>query len=286
METIQFTKMQGIGNDYIYIDCHERVPRNLASLAREMSDRHYGVGGDGIILIMPSSEADFKMRIFNADGTEARMCGNGARCVAKYVYDNKLTYQHHITLETLSGVKHLFLKPGSDGFVETVTVDMGLPSLLTKEIPVETTFETFVAQPVHINHLNNDVYITAVSMGNPHAVVFIDNVEDFDISIWGPAIEHHTLFPDRVNVEFVQVINRNEIRMRVWERGSGVTKACGTGACASVVAAVTNGLCDNKVRVILDGGGLMVEIDDTNGHVMMTGSATTVFVGQYVRKSV
>lgn len=286
METIQFTKMQGIGNDYIYIDCHRHVPSNLASLSREMSDRHCGVGGDGIILIMPSSEADFKMRIFNADGTEARMCGNGARCVAKYVYDNKLTSKHHLTLETLSGVKHLFLKPGDDGLVESVTVDMGLPSLLTKEIPVDTEVETFVNRNVHIENPDRDISITAVSMGNPHAVVFVDDVENFDVSMWGELLERHPLFPDRVNVEFVQVINRQEIRMRVWERGSGITMACGTGACASVVGAVINNLCDNDVLVHLDGGNLHIHWDPNDGHVMMTGPATTVFTGQYERKSV
>ncbi len=283
MEHINFTKMQGLGNDYIYVNCLNGCPANLASLSREMSDRHTGVGGDGIILILPSSDADFKMRIFNADGSEARMCGNGARCVAKYVYDNNLTKKLHVTLETLSGVKHLFLKPGHDGLVESVTVDMGLPSLLTKEIPVDSCSETFVDEPVAVDD-DTVLKFTAVSMGNPHAVCFVDSHSAVDIEYVGRAVEFNRLFPDRVNVEFAQILSRRDIRMRVWERGSGVTMACGTGACATVVAAVVNNFADRHVIVHLDGGDLTVEWREADNHVYMTGPAVTVFNGVYKRQ--
>ena len=267
MEPILFTKMQGIGNDYVYIDCLSSCPRNLASLSREMSDRHYGVGGDGIILILPSCEADFKMRIFNADGSEALMCGNGARCVAKYVYDNNLTHSTHVTLETLSGVKHLFLKPGHDGLIESVTVDMGLPSLLTEHLPVDDCLTA-----------------TAVSMGNPHAVIFVDDADKADVATIGKRTEIHPYFPDRTNVEFVSVMSPTDLRMRVWERGSGITLACGTGACASLVAANVCGLTGRQATIHLDGGKLDVVWDESTGHVMLTGPATTVFKGTYFRQ--
>jgi len=282
MELISFTKMQGIGNDYVYIDCLSSCPGNLASLSREMSDRHNGVGGDGIILILPSGEADFKMRIFNADGSEARMCGNGARCVAKYVYDNSLTHKLHLTLETNSGVKHLYLKPGDDGLIESVTVDMGIPSLLTKEIPVNSPCDTFIDQPVDIEGVT--LHVTAVSVGNPHAVVFVDNIDTVDVETLGRRLEHHELFPERVNVEFAQVNASGDITMRVWERGSGVTMACGTGACAAFVAANVTGRSAGASTIHLDGGDLYVGIDSADGHVMMTGPATTVFTGQYIRQ--
>lgn len=283
MEHIKFTKMEGIGNDYVYIDCLHSCPPDLASLSREISDRHCGVGGDGMILILPSGEADFKMRIFNADGTEARMCGNGARCVAKYVYDNQLTDKLHVTLETASGVKHLFLKPGHDGLVESVTVDMGLPSLLTREIPVACPDDTFVDRPVTAG--DTTVRLTAVSMGNPHAVITVDSIDNVDVESIGRAIEHDPLFPDRTNVEFVQVVSPGELRMRVWERGSGVTRACGTGACASVVATVVNGLSERRATVHLDGGDLDIHWDEATGHVMMTGPARRVFTGTYTRQN-
>ncbi len=274
--------MQGIGNDYIYVNCLTTCPDNLASLSREMSDRHLGVGGDGIILILPSGEADFKMRIFNADGSEARMCGNGARCVAKYVYDNQLTDKLHLTLETVSGVKHLFLKPGDDGLIESVTVDMGLPSLLTREIPVKCPDDTFINVPVLL-YDGHSVSITAVSMGNPHAVIFTDNMETIDIGSVGHEIEHHELFPERINVEFAHINTPSDITMKVWERGSGVTMACGTGACATLIAAHITGRSDHKATVHLDGGDLFIEIDPASGHVMMTGPARTVFTGTYRR---
>ena len=272
--------MHGIGNDYVYIDCIASCPLNLPSLAREMSDRHRGIGGDGIILILPSSEADFKMRIFNADGSEARMCGNGSRCVAKYVYDNHLTDKRHLTLETLSGVKHLFLKPGPDGCISEVTVDMGEPSLSCSDIPVNSVDKDWINKPVKLDDTHT-LYITAVSMGNPHAVIFCDDPYDIPFEQLGAAIEFHHLFPDRVNVEFVHIIDRNNIRVRVWERGSGETLACGTGACATVVAAATLGLTGRDVNVQLAGGRLNIDWRADDNHVFMTGPATTVFTGEY-----
>ena len=272
--------MHGIGNDYVYIDCMTSCPLNLPSLAREMSDRHRGIGGDGIILILPSSEADFKMRIFNADGSEARMCGNGSRCVAKYVYDNHLTDKRHLTLETLSGVKHLFLKPGQDGLISEVTVDMGEPSLSCSDIPVNSVENDWINKPVILDETNT-LYITAVSMGNPHAVIFCDDPYNIPFETLGAAVEFHELFPDRANVEFVKIIDRNNIRVRVWERGSGETQACGTGACATVVAAATLGLTDREVTVELAGGKLDIEWKAKDNHVMMTGPATMVFTGEY-----
>lgn len=283
MEYINFTKMHGIGNDYVYIDCMERCPGNLASLAREMSDRHKGVGGDGIILILPSGEADFKMRIFNADGSEARMCGNGARCVGKYVFDNQLTYNHHVTLETLSGVKHLYLKPGDDGMIESVTVDMGKPSLNCSAIPVDSESDTFVDTPLLLPS-GREIRLTAVSMGNPHAVIIADSLGDLPVEILGPQVENSPLFPDRANVEFVRVVNPEEIDLRVWERGSGETMACGTGACAAAVATAVLGLTGPRVKVHLRGGDLTVSTDPATGHVMMTGPAETVFTGTYRRR--
>ncbi len=274
--------MHGTSNDYIYIDCMKHCPENLASLSREMSDRHCGVGGDGIILIMPSVIADFKMRIFNADGSEARMCGNGSRCVGKYVYDNHLTDKLHLTLETLSGVVLLDLKPGHDGKIESVTVDMGLPILYCPEIPVNHNSDNFISQPVEVN--NNTLLLTAVSIGNPHGVVFTDRNDCLDIASIGPALENHTIFPDRANIEFVTVLSDNEIDMRVWERGSGETMACGTGACAATVASVINGHCSRNVTVHLRGGDLTVRWDDSSGHLFLTGSATTVFTGSYARR--
>lgn len=283
MDTIHFTKMQGIGNDYIYLNCLDNCPSNLASLSREMSDRHTGVGGDGIITIEPSGVADLRMRIFNADGTEARMCGNGARCVAKYAYDNNLTDKLHLTLETISGVKHLFLKPGNDGLIDEVTVDMGLPSFLTEDIPVNFSGDMFINRPVVI--LDRRLSITAVSIGNPHAVIFVDNVLDFDIERYGRAIEFDPLFPDRVNVEFATVNAPGDITMRVWERGSGVTRACGTGACATLAAAAVNHLSGRKATLHLDGGDLLIDWNADSGHIMMTGPAKTVFTGTYRRQN-
>ncbi|MGN0591606.1 diaminopimelate epimerase [Ruminococcus sp.] len=276
---MKFTKMQGIGNDYIYVNCFEEKVENPEQLSLRLSDRRFGIGGDGLILIMPSETADFKMRIFNADGSEAMMCGNGTRCIGKYVYEHGLTDKTRITLETNSGIKQLELH--CDGkTVQAVTVDMGKAILVPREIPVESdSQEPFVAKPVQVG--DRLERITCVSMGNPHAVVFCDRIDDLDLERLGPEFEHHPIFPDRVNTEFIRVIDNHTLQMRVWERGSGETLACGTGACASVVAAVLNGYCPQgePVLVQLRGGELTITYQ-ADGTVMMTGPAAEVFQGE------
>lgn len=280
-ELISFTKMHGIGNDYIYINCMESVPDRLPELAEEMSDRHFGVGGDGIVLICPSDKADFRMRMFNNDGSEARMCGNASRCIAKYVHDHKLTDKTCISLETLSGIKVLSLNMSPSGEVESVTVDMGEPELNAGLVPVRSTAEKMVEEPVDTSC--GEVRVTAVSMGNPHGVVFVDRIEDVPFETLGPELEKHSMWPDRANIEFLQIISPSEARMRVWERGTGETLACGTGACASAVAAALTGRCGREVTIHLRGGDLHIRWAN-NGHVMMTGGATEVFEGNYYRQ--
>ena len=280
-EVIRFTKMHGIGNDYIYINCMESTPDRLPELAIEMSDRHFGVGGDGIVLICPSEVADFKMRMFNKDGSEARMCGNASRCIARYVHDHGLTDRKRISLETLSGIKVLSLNMSGDGEVESVTVDMGEPEFRPELIPVHTESGRMVEEVVKTSQ--GEIKVTAVSMGNPHGVIFVDRIEDVDFDVLGPELESHAIWPDRANIEFLEVISRSEARMRVWERGTGETLACGTGACASAVAAALTGRCDRKVTIHLRGGDLAVEWGE-DGHVMMTGGATEVFDGIYYRQ--
>lgn len=280
-ELISFTKMHGIGNDYIYINCMESVPDRLPELAEEMSDRHFGVGGDGIVLICPSDKADFRMRMFNNDGSEARMCGNASRCIAKYVHDHKLTDKTCISLETLSGIKVLSLNMSPSGEVESVTVDMGEPELNAGLVPVRSTTEKMVEEPVATSC--GEVRVTAVSMGNPHGVVFVDRIEDVPFETLGPELEKHSMWPDRANIEFLQIISPSEARMRVWERGTGETLSCGTGACASAVAAALTGRCGREVTIHLRGGDLHIRWAD-NGHVMMTGGATEVFEGNYYRQ--
>lgn len=280
-EVIRFTKMHGIGNDYIYINCMQSMPDRLPELAIEMSDRHFGVGGDGIVLICPSEVADFKMRMFNNDGSEARMCGNASRCIARYVHDHGLTDRKRISLETLSGIKVLSLNMSGDGEVESVTVDMGEPEFRPELIPVHTESGRMVEEVVKTSQ--GEIKVTAVSMGNPHGVIFVDRIEDVDFDVLGPELESHAIWPDRANIEFLEVISRSEARMRVWERGTGETLACGTGACASAVAAALTGRCDRKVTIHLRGGDLAVEWGE-DGHVMMTGGATEVFDGIYYRQ--
>lgn len=268
METIQFTKMHGIGNDYVYVDCTKHPVSDPQGLSREVSPRHTGIGSDGLILILPSEKADFKMRIFNADGSEAMMCGNGSRCVGKYVYDHGLTDRTSLTLETLSGVKYLTLHlDEATGQVESVTVDMGEPGL---------------EQPASLPE-----GLTAVSMGNPHAVKFLESKpDDTRVLGEGPALECHPCFPDRANIEFAHIVSPTEIEMRVWERGSGETMACGTGACATVVAAAHRGLTGREnVTIHLRGGDLNISWNAQTNHVLMTGPATEVFSGEYQRKS-
>ncbi|MDE5903954.1 MAG: diaminopimelate epimerase [Duncaniella sp.] len=273
--------MHGIGNDYIYINCMESVPDRLPELAEEMSDRHFGVGGDGIVLICPSDKADFRMRMFNNDGSEARMCGNASRCIAKYVHDHNLTDKTCISLETLSGIKVLSLNMSPSGEVESVTVDMGEPELKAELVPVRSTAGKMVEEPVATSC--GEVRVTAVSMGNPHGVVFVDRIEDVPFETLGPELEKHSMWPDRANIEFLQIISPTEARMRVWERGTGETLACGTGACASAVAAALTGRCGREVTIHLRGGDLNIRWAD-NGHVMMTGGATEVFEGNYYRQ--
>ncbi len=279
-EVIRFTKMHGIGNDYIYINCMESVPERLPDLAREMSDRHMGVGGDGIVLICPSDVADFRMRMFSNDGSEARMCGNASRCIAKYVHDHGLTRNNPISLETLSGIKALSLNMEGDE-VASVTVDMGEPSMDKEVIPVIAEEDRVVEKPVSTPF--GEVNVTAVSMGNPHGVIFVDRIEDVPFDQLGPYMERHEMWPDRANIEFAQVLGPENIRMRVWERGTGETLACGTGACATAVAAVLTGRTGKSVTLHLRGGDLHIELAD-NGHVMMTGPAEEVFEGVYHRK--
>lgn len=280
-EKIPFTKMHGIGNDYIYINCLEKMPDDLPQLAVEMSDRHFGIGGDGIVLICPSDKADFKMRMFNNDGSEARMCGNASRCIARYLHDNNLTDNSVINLETLSGIKVLSLNLDDDESVESVTVDMGEPVLAPAQIPVEYAGDKMVERMVATSY--GDIPVTAVSMGNPHGVVFVEKLEDVPFETLGPELERHSVWPDRANIEFVEVVSPSEVKMRVWERGTGETLACGTGACAVTVASAMIGRTGRDITVHLRGGDLTVRWDE-DGHVYMTGSATKVFDGVYERE--
>lgn len=274
---MRFTKMHGIGNDYIYVNCFEETVNDPEKVSVILSDRHKGIGSDGLVLIMPSDKADFRMRIFNADGSEAMMCGNATRCIGKYVYDNGLTGKTDVTLETNSGIKYLKLFV-SDGKVESVTVDMGKAILVPHEIPVNSELERFIGQPLEID--GKEWRVTCVSMGNPHAVVFTEGIDDMELEKLGPKFENHSLFPNRINTEFIEVIDSRTLRMRVWERGSGETFACGTGTCAAVVAACLNGICrqDEEILVHLRGGDLRITYR-SDGTVMMTGPAARVFDG-------
>ena len=276
---IRFTKMHGAGNDYIYINAIDSCPANLPELSNEMSDRHKGVGSDGVVLIMPSDKADFRMRMFNADGSEGEMCGNASRCVAKYVYDKGLTSKRKITLETFAGIKVLEITKVVDEKVREVKVDMGEPSFAPENIPTKSNCEVI---DIPISTSLGTLNLTAVGTGNPHGVVIMDSVSDLDIDSIGPEIQNNELFPRKANIEFVRIINRNEIEMRVYERGSGETMACGTGACASVVATSRLGLTDRRATVHLKGGDLQIHWAENN-HIYMTGEAATVFEGEYER---
>ena len=273
---MKFTKMHGIGNDYIYVDCFKETVADPEGLALKYSDRHKGIGGDGVILIMPSEVADFRMRMFNADGSEGKMCGNGTRCVGKYVYDRGLTDKTEITLETLSGIKYLTLHP-ENGEIKSVTVDMGLCSFAPADIPLSADSEQIKAP---LNVCGRDWEITCVSMGNPHCVIFTEGIADMELEKIGPHFENHPLFPERVNTEFIEVVDPTHLKMRVWERGSGETMACGTGACATVAAAVKCGICreDTPVTVSLLGGDLSITY--SGGKLFMTGPAEIVFDGE------
>ncbi|MBR2283704.1 MAG: diaminopimelate epimerase [Ruminococcus sp.] len=284
---MKFTKMHGIGNDYIYINCFDEIVDEPEKVSVVLSDVRKGIGSDGLVLIMPSDKADFRMRIFNADGSEAMMCGNATRCIGKYVYDKGLTDKEHITLETNSGIKYLDLT-AADGRVVSVTVDMGEAVLTPADIPMNSSLDRFVAQPVNV--AGNEVKMTCVSMGNPHAVIFTEGIDGLDLEKIGPAYENHELFPNRVNTEFIEVKDGSTLRMRVWERGSGETFACGTGACASAVAAVLNGYCKHgeDILIHLRGGDLVINYR-TDGHVIMTGPAEFICEGtvedEYIEKA-
>ena len=279
---MRFTKMQGAGNDYVYINCFEEKIDDPHTLSKRISDRHFGVGSDGLVLIMPSDTCDFRMRMFNADGSEAQMCGNASRCVGKYVYDHGMTDKKEISLETKSGVKRLKLFVEKEK-VSRVRVDMGIPRFEPALIPVSIEGDAVIDEPVVVGE---EVFrITCVSMGNPHAVIFMPDITGDDLHRIGAMIEHHPLFPERTNVEFVQVISPQELKMRVWERGAGETLACGTGACASLVAAVANGFADRKATLRLLGGDLEIEWDSISGHLFMTGGAETVFDGDFYMKA-
>lgn len=274
---MKFTKMHGCGNDYVYVNLFEEQLDNPAEVSIKVSDRHFGIGSDGLITIGPSDKADFRMHIYNADGSEAEMCGNGIRCVAKYVYDHHLTDKTEITVETGAGVLTLILFP-KDGKVEQVRVDMGEPVLEPSQIPVLAKGDKVIDEPIEVG--GKTWNMTCVSMGNPHAVVFVDDTANFPLETYGPLFENHERFPKRTNTEFVQIISRTEANMRVWERGSAETWACGTGTCACVMACILNGKTEDKVLVHLRGGDLTIEYDRKSNHVFMTGPATEVFSGE------
>ena len=274
---MKFTKMHGLGNDYVYVNCFQEKIENPSKVAKYESDRHFGIGSDGLIMINPSEVADFEMEMYNADGSRGEMCGNGIRCVAKYVYDYGLTDKTSISVETLGGIKYLDLTV-KDGKVIMVKVDMGTPILKPELIPIVADGDMVVNEPIIVDR--TEYRMTGVSMGNPHAVIYMDNIKDLNLDQLGPKFENHERFPKRINTEFVKFIDRHTLEMRVWERGSGETMACGTGACAVAVASILNGLTEEKVTVKLLGGDLQIEWDREEDKVYMTGPATTVFDGE------
>ncbi|MDH8701332.1 diaminopimelate epimerase [Dysgonomonadaceae bacterium PH5-43] len=279
---MKFTKMHGIGNDYVYINCFDKMIECPEELSIAISNQHKGVGSDGLVLIMPSDVADFRMRMFNPDGTEAQMCGNASRCVGKYVFDNKLTRKTDISLETKAGIKHLKLYV-EQGEVNKISVDMGEPILNCADIPVLYPSDTLVEQL--INFKPEQYNLTCVSMGNPHAVIFDVKLYDFPLSSIGRKIERFKLFPERTNVEFVEILSPRKAKMRVWERGTGETQACGTGACAVLVAGVLTKRLERKATIVLPGGNLEIEWRESNNRVYMTGEAVTVFEGELINLS-
>lgn len=274
---MKFTKMQGLGNDYVYVNCFKETIENPPEMAKKVSNRNFGIGSDGLIMINPSDVADFEMEMYNADGSRSEMCGNGIRCVGKYVYDYGLTEKEHISVETLAGIKYLDLTV-EDGKVKLVKVDMGSPELVPENIPIVADGDRVIDEPINVN--GTEYRMTGVSMGNPHAVVYVEDVKGLDIETIGPAFENHERFPNRVNTEFVKVLDRNTVEMRVWERGSGETMACGTGACAVAVACILNGLTEDKVTVKLLGGDLQIEWDKEADKIYMTGPAEVSFDGE------
>ncbi|MFD1955079.1 diaminopimelate epimerase [Paenibacillus thailandensis] len=274
---MNFTKMHGLGNDFIVVAGEKELPANAAELAVQLCNRFFGIGADGLVYILPSEVADFRMRIINSDGSEAEQCGNAIRCVAKYVYDKGLTDRTTITIETLgAGAQEVQLQT-EGGKVQTVRVDMGEPVLNGLQVPTTIDAEQVVSHPIEVD--GKTFEFTAVSMGNPHCVIYVDDAVNFDLETWGPKLETHPLFPRKINVEFVTVKSRNHTDMRVWERGAGPTLACGTGACATVVSSVLNGLTDRTATVSLKGGDLLIEWNESDNHVYMTGPAAEVYSG-------
>lgn len=278
MQTFKFTKMHGAGNDYIYVDCTKKMLTDINETARKVSDRHFGIGSDGLVLICRSDKADFRMDMYNSDGSQAEMCGNATRCVGKYVHDKGLTDKTTITLETLAGIKILELNLADDGTVKTVRVNMGAPELVPKNIPIDSEKDRFIMEPVEV--CGKEYKVTGVSMGNPHAVTYIDDTDSLEIEKIGPEFETHKLFPKKINTEFAQIVDRNTIKMRVWERGAGETLACGTGACATLVASTLNGFVDGEADLVLLGGTLHIKWDKDDNNVYMTGPAEFVFDGE------
>lgn len=276
---MKFTKMEGLGNDYVYVNCFRETVDNPSEVAKKVSDRHFGIGSDGLILIKPSEVADFRMDMYNADGSQAEMCGNGIRCVAKYVYDYGLTDKTSISIETLAGIKYLDLQV-TDGKVSLITVNMGSPELISDKIPVISDSKRVVDEPIEVD--GTTYKMTCVSMGNPHCIVFVEDTASFPLETVGPLFENHERFPKRVNTEFIQLLDRKTVNMRVWERGSGETLACGTGACASAVACILNGLTEDEITLHLLGGDLIVRWDQQDNLVYMTGPARVVFDGEIV----
>ncbi len=274
---MKFTKMQGCGNDYVYVNCFEEKIDDRPEMARKVSNRNFGIGSDGLICICPSDSADFKMDMYNADGSRAQMCGNGIRCVGKYVFEKGMTDKTKLTIETGCGIKKLDLNV-ENGIVKSVRVDMGSPELRPQFIPVAEHGKSFINRSVIVG--SDEYFVTALSLGNPHAVVFVKDVDALDLKTLGPKFENHPLFPERVNTEFVEVIDRNTIKMRVWERGSGETLACGTGATASATASMLNGHTENAVAVRLRGGELLIEWNRDTNKLYMTGPAVMVFDGE------
>ncbi len=275
---MKFTKMQGLGNDYVYVNCVEKKLEHASETAVRVSDRHFGIGSDGLILINSSDMADFEMEMYNADGSRGEMCGNGIRCVGKYVYDYGLTDKTEVSIETLAGIKYLNLLT-ENGKVKNVKVNMGSPLLKPEEIPIALDGESVIDTQIFVD--GREYHMTGVGMGNPHTVVFIEDIEGLEIEKIGPLFENHVYFPNRVNTEFVKVIDRTHVQMRVWERGSGETLACGTGACAVAVACILNGLTEDCVTVTLLGGDLQIEWDREENVVYMTGPAEVVFDGEW-----
>ncbi|MEK3884421.1 diaminopimelate epimerase [Paenibacillus sp. PL2-23] len=274
---MNFTKMHGLGNDFIVVAGEQALPDNAAELAVQLCNRFFGIGADGLVYILPSEQADFRMRIMNSDGSEAEQCGNAIRCVAKYVYDNGLTSSEEITIETLgAGVQKVQLTV-EGGKVQTVRVDMGEPILNGLQVPTTVDAERVIEHPIEVD--GREFKFTAVSMGNPHCVIYVDDAVTFDLEAWGPKLEKHPMFPRKINVEFVTVNSRTQADMRVWERGAGPTLACGTGACATLVASVLTGATDREATVSLKGGDLLIEWSEEDNHVYMTGPAAEVFRG-------